>query len=170
MPFDGTELELPENHPLSRLGAVERLLATEEQWCKGALRDSDGRHCLVGAMQAMKARLLEPIILQAAREVGRKHYWRLELFNDDPRTTHAQVLRVLQRAREHIIVGIIEADHRAPWKQRFVTAVRAVWAGRVADASAALLCGSGGRSALETLAAPSGEGRPVAREICAALQ
>ena len=34
MPFDGTELELPEDHPLSRLGAVERLLATEEQWCR----------------------------------------------------------------------------------------------------------------------------------------
>jgi hypothetical protein len=55
MPFDGTELELPEDHPLSRLGAVERLLATEEQWCKGTLRDSHGRHCLVGAMQAVKS-------------------------------------------------------------------------------------------------------------------
>jgi hypothetical protein len=170
MPFDGTELELPEDHPLSRLGAVERLLATEEQWCKGTLRDSDGRHCLMGAMQAVKARMLEPVTLQAAREVGRKHYWRLELFNNDPRTTHAQVLRVLQRAREHIIVGIIEAEHRAPRKQRFVKALRAVWAGRFADASAALLRGSGGGSALEPLAAPSGEGRPVPREICRALQ
>jgi len=168
MPFDGTESGLPENHPLSRLGAVERLLATEEQWCKGTLRSSDGRHCLVGAMQAAEARMLEPIILQAAREVGRKHYWRLELFNDDPRTTHAQVLRVLQRAREHIIVGIIEADHRAPWKQRFAKALRALCAGRLADASAALRCGSGGRSAREPRAAPSPGGRPVAREICSA--
>lgn len=49
MPFDGTDLKLAENHPLAKLGEPERLLASEERWCKGKLRDSNGRHCLVGA-------------------------------------------------------------------------------------------------------------------------
>ena len=56
MPYDATELDIFENHPLAKLGAVERLLATEQQWCKGRLQDRDGRHCLVGAMQAAEAR------------------------------------------------------------------------------------------------------------------
>ena len=51
---------------------------------------------LAGAMQAVEARqVLEPVILRAAREIGRKYYWRIEFFNDDPRTTHADILRVL---------------------------------------------------------------------------
>jgi hypothetical protein len=124
MPLDGTEFGFPGDHPLAKLGAVERLLANERQWCKGRMRDRDGRHCLVGAMQAVDARqLLEPIILRAAREVGGRHYWRIESFNDNPRTTHADVLRVLRRAREHIISGMIEGPPR-PWYVRRVRALR----------------------------------------------
>jgi hypothetical protein len=115
MPFDGTELF--ENRPLAKLGAVERLLATEQQWCKGRLGDAYGRHCLVGAIEAVQARgILDRIILQAAREVSGKRYWRIEFFNDDPRTTHADVLRVLCRARENIIAGMEEGyDRPAGW-------------------------------------------------------
>jgi hypothetical protein len=101
MPFDGTEFGMFENHPLADLEAVERLIANEERWCKRKLRDSDGRHCLVGAMQAVEAlQVLEPIVLRAAREVGGKRYWRIEFF-DDPHTAHADALWVLRRAREH---------------------------------------------------------------------
>ena len=115
MPFDGTDPGSFEIHPLCKLGAVERLLATEQQWCKGKLRDSGGRHCLVGAMQAVEARqMLEPIVLHAAREVGGKCYWRIEFFNDDPRTTHADVLRVLRLARKNIITGMIEGERHGP--------------------------------------------------------
>ena len=124
MPLDGTEYGFFGDHPLAKLGAVERLLASERQWCKGRLRDRDGRHCLVGAMQAVDARqLLEPIILRAAREVGGRHYWRIESFNDNPRTTHADVLRALRRAREHIIAGMIEGAPR-PWYVRRAKALR----------------------------------------------
>jgi hypothetical protein len=124
MPLDGTEFEFLGDHPLAKLGAVERLLASERQWCKGRLRDRDGRHCLVGAMQAVDARqLLEPIILRAAREVGGRRYWRIESFNDNPRTTHADVLRVLRRARENIIAGMIEGKPH-PWYVRRVKALR----------------------------------------------
>jgi hypothetical protein len=146
MPLDGTELGFFENHPLAKLGAVERLLWNEEQWCKGKLRDSSGRHCLVGAMQAVEARqVLEPIVLRAAREVGGKHYWRIEFFNDDPHTTHADVLRVLRRAREEIIAGMIEGGRPRPWREKFLQAFRAMFSGSASEIGAALRFGPVGR-------------------------
>jgi hypothetical protein len=132
MPFDGTDLGFSENHPLTKLGAVERLLATKQLWCKFQLRDRDGRYCLVGAMEAVKARqVLEPIILRAAREVGGKHYWRIEFFNDDSRTSHADILRVLSLARENIIANIIKGHQRRSRPQRLAQAVRARCSGLV---------------------------------------
>lgn len=145
MPLDGTDPEMFGNRPLAKLGAVERLLATEQQWCKGKLRDSGGRHCLVGAMQAVEARqVLEPIVLRAAREVGGKRYWRVEFFNDDPHTTYADVLRVLRRARENIIAGMIEDDRHRTWQEKFAQALRAMLSGSVAEVSAALRFGAAG--------------------------
>lgn len=124
MPLDGTELGVLENSPLAKLGELERLLINEQQWCKGKLRDKGGRYCLVGAIQAVEARLLlGPIILRAAREVGGRHYWRIESFNDNPHTTHADILRVLRRAREDIIAGMTEGNPR-PWHERWAQAVR----------------------------------------------
>ena len=126
MPLDGTDPGLFGNHPLAKLGAVETLLATEQQWCKGTLRDSDGRHCLVGATQAAEApRILERIILRAARQIGGKYYRRIEFFNDDPRTSHADILQVLRLARENIIAEMIEGDQRRPWRERLAQALRA---------------------------------------------
>ena len=117
MPFDG--IETIEAHPLAKLGAVERLLATEQQWCKGRLRDAHGRHCLVGAIEAVDGRqLLQKVILHAAREVSGKRYWRIEFFNDDPRTTHADVLAVLRHAREDIIAGMICKSQ--PWHRKWL--------------------------------------------------
>ena len=134
MPLDGTDVGLFGNHPLAKLGAVESLLATEQQWCKGKLRDSRGRRCLLGAMQAVEARqVLEPIILRAAREVGGKCYWRIERFNDDPRTTHADILRALRLAREKIIAEMIGVE-RSPRRERFAKALRALRCGSVARA------------------------------------
>jgi hypothetical protein len=127
MPLDGTDFAFLGDHPLAKLGAVERLLASERQWCKGRMRDRDGRHCLVGAMQAVDARhLLEPIVLRAAREVSGRHYWRVESFNDNPRTTHSDVLRVLRCAREHIITGMIEGAPR-PWYIRWTKMLSGLW-------------------------------------------
>ena len=137
MPFDGTDLTILENPTLLKLGQVERLLATEQQWCKGSLQDSDGRRCLMGAMKAAEARqMLEAIMLRAAREVGGKRYWRVEFFNDDPRTTHADVLRVLRRARENVIAEMAGHSHRQLWRQRFSRMFRAL---------CSVLCGRGVR-------------------------
>ena len=77
MPLD--IIEFAENPLLEKLGKVERLLATEQQWCKGKLRDADGPHCLVGAIEAADAsQELPHIILRATREVTEKRYWRIE--------------------------------------------------------------------------------------------
>ena len=123
MPFDG--IDAFDNHPIAKLGAVERMLATEQQWCKGRLRDAYGRHCLVGAIQAVAGRqVLQKPILQAAREVSGKRYWRIEFFNDDPRTTHADVLQVLRRTRENMIAGMICSYDRLPRRQRWMRALR----------------------------------------------
>src|SRR6516225_3440114 len=125
MPFDGTDSF--DNYPIAKLGAVERMLATEQQWCKGRLRDAHGRHCLVGAIEAVGARqMLQKPILHAAREVSGKRYWRIEFFNDDPRTTHADVLQVLRRARENMIAGMICDRDPQPWHQRWADALRAL--------------------------------------------
>ncbi|MGH7116598.1 MAG: DUF6197 family protein [Stellaceae bacterium] len=123
MPLDG--IDLFENRSLAKLNRVERLLATEQHWCKGRLRDADGRRCLIEAITAVDGRqeLTRPII-RAAREVGGKHYWRIESFNDDPRTTHRDVLRVLQRARESIVASIAAAQEPPPWRQKLIEAVR----------------------------------------------
>ena len=121
MPFDG--IESIGAGQLAKLGAVERLLATEQQWCKGRLRDAQGRHCLVGAIEAVEGRqMLQRVILQAAREVSGKRYWRIEFFNDDPHTTHADVLEVLLRARENIIAGM--TCDTQPLHRRWARALR----------------------------------------------
>src|SRR5205814_2955705 len=118
MPFDG--IDAFDNRPIAKLGAVERMLATEQQWFKGRLRDAHGRHCLVGAIEAVGGRqVLQRPILQAAREVSGKRYWRIEFFNDDPRTTHGDVLLVLRRTRESMIAGIISNGDRLSFYQRW---------------------------------------------------
>ena len=125
MPLDGTDPEFFGDPRLDKLGQIERLLINEWNWCKHRLRDEHGRYCLAGAMQAVEAlQLLKPIILRAARDVGGRHYWRIESFNDHPYTTHADILAVLQRARENIIAGMIEANSsrlRARWALAFRT-------------------------------------------------
>jgi len=73
MPLDC--LEFVENPLLEKLGKVERQLATEQQWCKGKLRDVDGRRRLVGAIEAADAQHELPrLILRATREVTGKRY------------------------------------------------------------------------------------------------
>ena len=114
MPLDGSELFA--NPTLAKLWEVECLLATEDQWCKGRLHDRKGRHCLVGAISEVNARqeLTRPLI-RAIKEVSGKHYWRIESYNDDPNTSHQDVLRVLYRARLLVIEDIARANEPKPW-------------------------------------------------------
>ncbi len=106
MPFDGASF--PPNVALEKIDRVIELLASEDRWCKGVVRSSDGRRCLVGALLEADARnLLEPVLREAVKNVTGQTHWRLERFNDAETTTHAHILAVLQRAREDILAGRI---------------------------------------------------------------
>ncbi|HUC10191.1 MAG TPA: hypothetical protein VL985_07160 [Stellaceae bacterium] len=119
MPLDGSELF--RSPALAKLWEVECLLATEDQWCKGRLHDRRGRHCLVGAITEANGRqdLTRPI-MRAIKELGGRHYWRIESFNDDPNTNHQDVLRVLHRARLIIISDITRAEEPKSWYARIL--------------------------------------------------
>ena len=111
MPFDGRESEhQTRQYLLARLDEgmvrVRALLDREDRWCKGALHTSEGRHCLIGAMEATRAeRLLRPAILRAISEHTGRYYLRIECFNDKKSTTHADVIAVLDRAARNIRAG-----------------------------------------------------------------
>ncbi|HWI25552.1 MAG TPA: hypothetical protein VN668_01195 [Stellaceae bacterium] len=108
MPFDGTGYE-GRIEALDKMDKVIDLLAREDRWCKQQLRSYDGRRCILGAMMAADATiaLKEPILL-AIKQVTGRDYLRIEMFNDHPLTTHGLVLRVLNQARENIVLGVVE--------------------------------------------------------------
>ena len=102
MPFDG--VGFPIDDRVSKIDHVIDLVATPDQWCKAQFKTHDGRYCIRGAIMAVEgADFLKPIMLQAIREVTGERYLRIESFNDHPYTQHAQVLRVLMRARQLVV-------------------------------------------------------------------
>jgi len=104
MPFDGAGFATDDR--VSKIDQVIDLLATRNQWCKAQFKTHDGRYCIRGAMLAVDgAEVLKPIVLQAIREVTGRHYLWIESFNDHPYTQHAEVLRVLNRARQLVVNG-----------------------------------------------------------------
>jgi len=112
MPFDG--VGFPIDDRVSKIDQVIDLLATPNRWCKAQFKTHDGRHCIRGAIMAVEgADFLKPIMLQAIREVTGQRYLRIESCNDHPYTQHAQVLRVLMRARQ-LVVNRWAPDTAAP--------------------------------------------------------
>jgi hypothetical protein len=96
---------------LEKIDWVIKLLAPEDRWCKGELVSSDGRQCIMGALQFFDGTtLLVPPILLAVRQVTGRPFPRIEAFNDHRSTTHAMVLAVLYQARENIINGVDESS------------------------------------------------------------
>ena len=118
MPFDGSGYER-RIQALDKMDKVIDLLSDPARWCKRRLRTPDGRRCILGAMMAADATIVlkEPILLAIEQVTGRTH--RIEAFNDDPLTTHALVVKVLQQARENILT-----DSPAALKERV-----GAWAG-----------------------------------------
>jgi hypothetical protein len=113
MPFDGVGFSVDDR--LRKIDEVINLLATPEQWCKGKLSTYDGRHCIRGAMMAVNGvGTLQPVVLRAINEVTGGHYRRIESFNDNPNTDHAQVVEVLMRARTDLAVGHLAAIRARP--------------------------------------------------------
>lgn len=122
MPLDGSQMF---EHPtLAKLAEVECLLATEDQWCNGQMHDRNGRHCLVGAFAMVNAQeeLTRPII-RAIKQVSGKRYWRIESFNDNPNTSHQDVLRVLYRARLILISESARPEKRKWWSAKLLEAL-----------------------------------------------
>ena len=124
MPFDGREYSLRVD-ALEKIDRVIEQLPSEDRWCKGALYTVDGRRCILGAMQAVNgAMTLKQPILQAIQEVTGRRYTAIETFNDRRTTTHAQVVAVLQRARQDILEGTtgypVSATSRISWLKRLV--------------------------------------------------
>jgi hypothetical protein len=105
MPFDG--IDQRRIGVLDKMDRVIELLSRERRWCKRHLRTADGRRCILGALADADAQSLQGQVLLAIGEVTGRSYRRIESFNDDPLTTHAQVMRVLLRARENIVNGIV---------------------------------------------------------------
>jgi hypothetical protein len=106
MPFDG--LEFVDKECLDKIERVIDIISTPAKWCKGSERNRAGQYCIRGAMIAAGALdRLEPVVLQSIHEVAGRHFRRIEEFNDHPRTTHCQVIEVLDRTRAKIIDGKI---------------------------------------------------------------
>ena len=102
MPFDGTGYQRRVD-ALDKMDQVIQLLGDKRRWCKRRLETSDGRRCIVGALMAVDAvTVLKKPIQVAIEQVTGDYYVWIEAFNDHPKTTHAVVMSVLQRARENI--------------------------------------------------------------------
>jgi hypothetical protein len=100
MPFDGTGYQR-RSEVLDKINQVIELLSDEQRWCKRRLETGDGRRCIVGALIAVDAPILNKPIRLAIVQVTGEHL-NLEAFNDHPKTTHALVMKVLQQARANI--------------------------------------------------------------------
>jgi len=105
MPFDGKGMEV-QLDTLDKIDRVIGLLDRPEKWCKGVLKSSDGRFCILGAvLEARADRVLKTPLLNAAEQVTGRSYPRIEAFNDHRATTHAVVLQVLHQTRRNILAG-----------------------------------------------------------------
>lgn len=135
MPFDG--VGFPIDDRVSKIDHVIDLLATPDQWCKAQFKTRDGRYCIRGAIMAVEgADFLKPIMLQAIREVTGERYLRIESYNDHPYTQHAQVLRVLMRARQLVVSRwapdtTAAAPARAGWSALLQALRGTIWRSRV---------------------------------------
>jgi hypothetical protein len=115
MPFDSSRHD-ERSDALAKIDKVIALLATEDRWCKFFAQSSDGRRCLWGAMWAEDAAtILDAPILDAIKQVVGPDYQSIDAFNDDPTTTHAMVLEVLNRVRLHFQNATYSPVRRYRW-------------------------------------------------------
>lgn len=114
MPFDNTPQEIPTNaQEISIVDDMVKILATPDKWCKNALtmtaRDGTVSHRILGAW--LEATDHKPCVMwHTATDSGSKvlqHLSAMTLpvgissFNNDPATTHEDVLNFLSHARTY---------------------------------------------------------------------
>ena len=116
MPFDDTTARsTPE---IALLDKVRDLLATPDKWCKYAL-EHDRRHCVYGALNlahhnvamwtlGTNTKAYTNVERALARETGRNHDILLDiiLFNNAPDTKHADILALIDRARDRLLAEV----------------------------------------------------------------
>ena len=99
MPFDQVNFVLPaveDDLALRVLTEARALIQLPENWCKVHFDNGNHAHCILGALDRVghswigRDHLLYALPPGADRSVI--------LFNDDPRTTHADVLDLFDRA------------------------------------------------------------------------
>ncbi len=126
MPFDGTNYV--RSDAIGRIDAAIGFLAHEDRWAKRVLETSDGRRCIMGALRAANAQMFEPFIIDAIEELTGRRV-KVVTFNDRYITTHAAVMRVMQRARALVAAtdGETVAKMLSPPKRRLDRPWRMLW-------------------------------------------
>jgi hypothetical protein len=112
MPFDSAP-EIKEE--LRVLDRMREILAMPDKWCKGNVRDGDAV-CVAGALYVADGSEPDaPLIVTTLSLAAMKSWGALVRtsrddsglfpaeFNDDPRTTHSDILSLIDRAREKIV-------------------------------------------------------------------
>lgn len=109
MPFDAAPEVRVE---LRILDEMREILATPEMWCKG--RYSNGEAvCIMGALDVARGRSPGgprpyPSPLEERNVIftllkSTPHHQKIWTFNDNPSTTHSDILSLIDRAREKIV-------------------------------------------------------------------
>lgn len=127
MPFDGGEI----GTALSKIDQVIVLPATPDRRCEGAEATRDGKHCIVGALRAVRAHdLLHPVVMRVITERP-GHRYGIQSFSDSRTMDHALVLKVLHRAPEHVEAGrfvpVTEDQELPPMWQRLPSQLTRLW-------------------------------------------
>lgn len=74
---------------------ARELLSDPAKWCQGRAANDRGARCIIGALWELDD---EAAQLRALRRIRKLAGTSIVLFNDDPNTTHAMVLDLLDRA------------------------------------------------------------------------
>ncbi len=120
MPFDTTgfvettparKLSARKQRQLQVLKDMGRLLSSADHWCKRHYRRGNDTFCLIGALNFatqtddIRIALTRKLANATGRPRGRSAEERVVMFNDDPCTSHDQVLGLIEWARLSIERG-----------------------------------------------------------------
>lgn len=107
MPLDFTGH--PNAEAIRIVEKMEQILATPDKWCKNTLCDAKGARCLIGALyaenipedwQAKQSALVA--MSQEALERGYFSECKVVDFNNDPKTTHADIIDFLAAVKARL--------------------------------------------------------------------
>lgn len=113
MPFDGTNNEM-----LDAVRKMKERLATPDKWCQHQLTDGHGAFCLRGALHHTTNRALISTLDEAMHDEAMTRGWQPRYallgmnddahvaFNNDPKTTHADILDFLDAVERRLVAAV----------------------------------------------------------------